>query len=845
MPILQDASTPAPIDSTGNSSGTLATASFSPPANSMVVIVVNIGFLNTTITGPTVTCADSLANSYTAITPAYDGQFAGSYQFSHFYASAPGTITVTVTRTVATGTANFSITPYVLTGANSSQAGAASANGTGTSSTFTKSITTTQTGSWTCVGLSVGNTETGTPTPVGGVTTDHFFNDGTDFVAEAAGHVTTVTPGATTMGWTWHSSSDFAWTALEILPAAGGASSPALADVAGVREAFTATVAVTLADTAGVGDTFTTGTPALSPGETEVLATTEDFSVAVSQANAMTDRAGIADAITVTIGGAPTPTPGTAIKPASPAFILSRMPRMHIQNLITGQWLNRDVQGIVSPSVTWALNTADSFTCTLAPPRGELMDSSGNALLMEWRDAIYLEESDEIKFGGIVTQSTMSGPQWNITAMGFSGYPNGMPYEGANFSRTNIDALDVVRYIWAWLQGQPGGNLNMELGTNKAGVLLGSQVEPGTADTMARKAATGDTTIWLANAQAFNDRENITISGIPYVIAHVFRVNGVATGQVTLASKLTEPHALGDPVAQTTPVNSPLAKAAAAGANNIQLGTTAPFASGENILIGPDAYVVNQIITDSKGFITGNMTLATNLRKAYAKGTMVTQIRTITPIQLFWYNSTDLGGEITSIQSEAIFDIRERHFWADPTRATVRHQLLFGVPRQGTRLTGLRFAEGENIIQPVQVTRDGTKYASTIVGLGAGSGAAAVRVTTSTANTGRLRRVFVFTDQTANTVARVASKATKALSSMQNIDTVSQIVVKNHPNAPFGSFMPGDDIPVIMAQGWRNTVIWSRIVAMTQDPTTDLMSLTLARSDSFTYQAQSGQAGTL
>jgi len=846
LTILQDASTPAPVDNTVSTAGTAVTASFSPPANSMVVIVVNIGYLANTTTGPTVTCADSLANSYTAGPAAYDGQFAGSYQFSHFYSSAPGAITVTVTRTVALGQSNFEVVPYVLTGANSSQAGQGTANGTGTTGAFTKSVTTTATGSWTCVGLAVGNVMTGTPTGVG-VTTDHSFNDGTDLVSGAAGHAITGSPGATTLGWTWTSNSDFAWTALEILPAAGGASAISLGDVAGANDTLSVAVAVQLADTAGSVDTITAGSPALSPSLPEWAAATDDISVAQSQVSQIADKAAAVDSIQVQIGGAPAPTPGTVIKYASPAFIRSQMPRMHVQNLLTGQWLNRDVQGIVSPSVTWALNTADSFTCTLAPPRGELLDASGNALVMEWRDAIYLEQDDQIKFGGIVTQSSLAGPQWNITAMGFAGYPNGMPYEGANYSATKIDALDVVRFLWNWLQGQPGGNLNMELGTVKSGVLLGAQTDTGVYSEVAKRAATGDTSIWIGNAQAFNDRESITISGIPYTIAHVYRnVSNVATGQMSLTSKLTEPHAIHDPVAQVTPVNTVLARAAASGASNIQLGTSAPFASGENITVGTDLYTINQVVTDSKGFVTGNVTLTGNLRKAYAAGTRVTQVRTITPFQLFWYNSTDIGSEITSIQQEAIFDFREWHFWGDQaTRNTVRHQLLFGVPRLGNRLTGLRFAEGENIIVAVQVTRDGTRYASNVVGLGAGSGAAQIRVTAASANTGRLRRTFVFTDQTANTVARMSSKATKVLTSMQNIDSVTQIIVKNHPNAPFGSFSPGDDIPVMLASGWRNTTIWSRIISMTQDPTTDQMSLTLARSDSFTYIAQSGQAGTL
>ena len=50
---------------------------------------------------------------------------------------------------------------------------------------------------------------------------------------------------------------------------------------------------------------------------------------------------------------------------------------------------------------------------------------------------------------------------------------------------------------------------------------------------------------------------------------------------------------------------------------------------------------------------------------------------------------------------------------------------------------------------------------------------------------------------------------------------------------------------MILASGWRHTTIWWRITAMTQDPTTDLATLTLARSDSYTYIAETGQSGTL
>ena len=106
------------------------------------------------------------------------------------------------------------------------------------------------------------------------------------------------------------------------------------------------------------------------------------------------------------------PVPATAAPLASPAFILSQMPRMHAQNLLTGQWWHRDVQGITAPTITWTLNAPGTFSCTLAPPRADMLDATGNPLLQEWRDAIYLEESGQIKFGGILTSSTMAGPEY-------------------------------------------------------------------------------------------------------------------------------------------------------------------------------------------------------------------------------------------------------------------------------------------------------------------------------------------------------------------------------------------------------------------------------------------------
>ena len=539
---------------------------------------------------------------------------------------------------------------------------------------------------------------------------------------------------------------------------------PAVADVAAAAETILVANA-SLPDVVAATDAIAVSVNLYDYGAAEdddPLALT----YAEAQVNPLAEGGGAADGLVVAKLPVPSPVPGLVARIASPAFILSRMPRMHVQNLLTGQWLHRDVQGVTSPSITWQLNAPDQFTCTLSPPRADLLDAGGNPLLSEWRDACYLEENDEIKFGGILTSSTFSGPAWQTTWTGFMGYPAGIPYEGPDYVKTRIDALDVVRDLWTWLQAQKNGNLGMVPDATKSGTLLGANVPAGAASTLNGNSPAGSTVIKVHDASPFNPKMKVSLGGGN---AHIVK-------------------------------------------------STSPTAH--------------------------TVTLTTATANYHKDGTSIAQVMSPTPIAIYWYNSTDIGQEIGNIQQEAIFDMWETHAWAGAPRNVVVHRLHFGVPRAGRRQTSLRFAEGENIIEAVQGTRDGSTYANQVVGLGSGQGKVQIRAEVAQVD-GHLRRVLVYTDQTVTTKARMQSKAQRILASRLAIDTPSTVVVQNHPNAPFGSFVPGDDIYVQWVTGWRNTGIWGRITQMTQDPTTDLMTLTLARSDSFLYMAQSGQAGTL
>jgi hypothetical protein len=576
------------------------------------------------------------------------------------------------------------------------------------------------------------------------------------------------------------------------MPNGGGSHSLTINEAAGAADALvvnTSGVSVAYPEAGGAADRLATALAAPLPdaaGAAEALswqpglfprdaaAGVDDipgvsFTVAETIPAAAADKAGAAEGLRVTKGTAPAPAPVPAARIAAPVFILTGMPRMHLQNVLTGAWVTREVRGITQPSITWNLNQPDTFTCQVSPPQPALLDATGNPICQEWQHACYLEQDGEIKFGGILTSSGYAGPAWTPTFTGFAGYPTGIPYEGASYHQRGVDSLDVVRYLWAWVQSQPSSNLGMVLDPLKSGVQLGVQLAAGAiyaATTLAAAIKPGDTQITVVDPSG-----------------------GFATGQLVQVA-------------------------------------------------GDSTWRTIQKISKN------TFTMSSAYNNGYAKGSTVVQGGKTTVFALDWWNSTDVGQEIASILSDTVCDWWEQHTWTDSGKQGVRHALHFGVPRIGIRQATLRFAEGENIISPVQTSRDGTSYASEVVGLGSGQGSAQIRAQVASPN-GRLRRVFVYTDQTIRSTGRMQSRAQKILASRIAIDTPAQVVVRNHPNAPFGSFRPGDDILITQAQGWRNAQTWARITQIQQDPTSNVITLTCARSDSFTYLAESGQAGSL
>lgn len=231
MAISADGSAPADVELGGSAVLTPATAAFSPPAASLVVVEVVIGFDANTATAPTVTVADSLSNAYAAGPSAYDGAGGGSWLFQHYYASAPGSITVTATQSGQTGTGMKYLHAWVLDGAAATQTGAASGSAHAQSGTaMTASLTPTANGSWVVAGLYAGSMTAATAS---GVTQDAQWNNTMDGETAAAGHAVTSSLTAESVGWTAAASSFYAVTAWEVLPASGGTTHNGSASLSG------------------------------------------------------------------------------------------------------------------------------------------------------------------------------------------------------------------------------------------------------------------------------------------------------------------------------------------------------------------------------------------------------------------------------------------------------------------------------------------------------------------------------------------------------------------------------------------------------------------------------------
>ncbi|MFE5369258.1 hypothetical protein [Streptomyces mirabilis] len=149
MAILEDASTPAVATGTGQAA--ITTASFSPPANSLLVVLVGAGWSGSQL-GAAI--SDSVSGAWTPAVMANDLTSRAAYGYAavffRYLSSAPGAMTVTATYSgfSGAGAGGRLLAVRVLTGAASVQNGATAKRTLNAyTNSLTTSITTTTAGS--------------------------------------------------------------------------------------------------------------------------------------------------------------------------------------------------------------------------------------------------------------------------------------------------------------------------------------------------------------------------------------------------------------------------------------------------------------------------------------------------------------------------------------------------------------------------------------------------------------------------------------------------------------------------------------------------------------------------
>jgi hypothetical protein len=434
---------------------------------------------------------------------------------------------------------------------------------------------------------------------------------------------------------------------------------------------------------------------------------------------------------------------------------------------------------------TQVLTGHNSLQGTITPELARLQTTTG-PLFEPWSTCIYAEVDKVIVGAGILNTIDTTGPQLTLDCVGFTAYPDGMPYIG-EWSRIGVDPIAAFRQAWAHLQTQPAGNLGLDVDTTAASpVRLGKPGVPAYTE-----AQIG--TAWLRTT--------------------------------TLPPGTVEP-----------PASSALAAAITATAATMKLTKLDRFGQLRtpfDVTVGDEVIrvgAVNQTTLVCSGLTRG---VGSTSPGAHSKGVQVnrkgTNVRTVPavaaePYVLADWCTDDLGAAVTTLAKDTPFDWVESHAWDGDT---IAHTLRLGYPRIGRRRPELRFVAGENVTVDPKVSWSGEEYADEVLMLGAGEGRKMVRAR-AFRDSARLRRVAVVADSRVRSQASANAAAARAVALRRGLPDVTEITVTR---ATPGL---GDEIRLLgSGTGWAGKLdVWVRVLSITRSPDdTDRATLTVRRAD--------------
>lgn len=141
------------------------------------------------------------------------------------------------------------------------------------------------------------------------------------------------------------------------------------------------------------------------------------------------------------------------------------------EDLITSDLPVTDAEVVVN------LSGPANIRITLPIHLHHLVGSDGNPVFAPWGTTLYVERDGKIIAGGIVNETDASGGVLHIQAVGHVGYLQDMPFMG-EYGAYDADPLDLARYIWAHVQGQPGSNLGLSVDGLRTNRRIGTKGSP-------------------------------------------------------------------------------------------------------------------------------------------------------------------------------------------------------------------------------------------------------------------------------------------------------------------------------------------------------------------------------
>ncbi|PRX91993.1 hypothetical protein [Allonocardiopsis opalescens] len=161
----------------------------------------------------------------------------------------------------------------------------------------------------------------------------------------------------------------------------------------------------------------------------------------------------------------PAQTPSTLI-PVAP----SGGWQYHAMRILGRTWIDRDLP-LSDVQLTYTMSGPSGITATINPEYATLKGADGAPVLDEWSTLIVVEKDGQVRAAGILVNSDFVGSDWGLECSGIAAYPQDMQLTatttwGGSVNGTTghgVDPLDVVRGLWAHLQGQPDGDLGVVL----------------------------------------------------------------------------------------------------------------------------------------------------------------------------------------------------------------------------------------------------------------------------------------------------------------------------------------------------------------------------------------------